>query len=119
MGNSSTIHSLVQLPNRVEIYLPSTVKVDKKLGEAERTHYLEKVMRLFAKKFGGCTAVNGTGAWVSSGNALVAEQVTIVYSYYGIVPDAEHFLERVARAVKNDLEQEAVSAVLNGTLYLF
>lgn len=70
--------------------------------------------------FGGATAQESNGFWMSNTAGLVRETVTIVYANC----TADQLRERLpdvltlAQQIKREMAQEAVSAEINGTLYI-
>ena len=107
----------VELPQRVALYVPGTQ------GPATATDnaaQVERVARRFCEMFGGATAQQSTGYWVSEGAGLVREVVTIVFA----ACTAEQLRERLpdvltlAQQIKAEMQQEAVSVEINGNLYI-
>lgn len=107
----------VELPQRVALYVPGTQ------GPATATDnaaQVERVAREFCGWFGGATAQESTGFWMSDTAGLVRESVTIVFA----ACTADQLRERLpdvlnlAQQIKAEMQQEAVSAEINGTLYI-
>lgn len=107
----------VELPQRVALYVPGTQ------GPATATDnaaQVERVARAFCGWFGGATAQQSAGYWLSDTAGLVHEAVTIVFA----ACTADQLRERLpdvltlAQQIKQDMAQEAVSAEINGTLYI-
>lgn len=107
----------VTLPQRVALYVPSTQ------GPATATDnaaQVERVAAKFSRMFGGATAQESTGFWMSDTAGLVRESVTIVYANC----TADQLRDRLpdvltlAQQIKQDMAQEAVSVEINGTLYI-
>lgn len=107
----------VELPQRVALYVPGTQ------GPATATDNAAQVERIaaeFSRWFGGATAQESTGFWMSDTAGLVREAVTIVYA----ACTAEQLRERLpdvltlAQQIKAEMQQEAISAEINGTLYI-
>ena len=67
----------IALPERVALYVPSTTDTDK---PTENAAQVERVAREFCGWFGGATAQQSAGYWVSDNAGLVRESVTIVYA---------------------------------------
>lgn len=107
----------ITLPQRVALYVPGTQ------GPATATDnaaQVERVARAFCGWFGGATAQQSAGYWLSESAGLVREAVTIVYA----ACTADQLRDRLpdvltlAQQIKQDMAQEAVSVELNGTLYI-
>ena len=107
----------VELSQRVALYVPGTQ------GPATATDnaaQVERVARAFCGWFGGATAQQSAGYWISDNAGLVREAVTIVFA----ACTADQLRERLpdvltlAQQIKQDMAQEAVSVELNGALYI-
>ena len=107
----------VTLPQRVALYVPGTQ------GPATATDnaaQVERVAREFCGWFGGATAQPSAGYWLSDTAGLVREAVTIVYAACTAAQLRERLPDvlQLAQQIKTDMQQEAVSAEINGTLYI-
>lgn len=107
----------IALPQRVALYVPSTTDTDKPTDNAAQ---VERVAREFCEMFGGATAQQSTGYWLSDTAGLVREAVTIVYAACTAAQLREHLPDvlQLAQQIKAEMQQEAVSAEINGTLYI-
>lgn len=107
----------VTLPQRVALYVPSTTDTDKPTDNAAQ---VERVASRFCEMFGGATAQESTGFWMSDTAGLVREAVTIVFSACTAAQLREHLPDvlTLAQQIKQDMAQEAVSVELNGALYI-
>ena len=107
----------VALPQRVALYVPSTTDTDKPTDNAAQ---VERVARDFCGWFGGATAQESTGFWMSDTAGLVRESVTIVFAACTAAQLREHLPDvlQLAQQIKAEMQQEAVSAEINGTLYI-
>lgn len=107
----------VTLPQRVALYVPGTQGPDTATDNAAQ---VERVARAFSRWFGGATAQQSAGYWLSDTAGLVREAVTIVFA----ACTAEQLRDRLpdvltlAQQIKQDMAQEAVSVEINGTLYI-
>lgn len=105
------------LPQRVALYVPSTTDTDKPTDNAAQ---VERVARAFSRWFGGATAQQSAGYWLSDTAGLVREAVTIVYA----ACTAEQFRDRLpdvlnlAQQIKAEMQQEALSCEIGATLYI-
>lgn len=107
----------VELPQRVALYVPSTTDTDKPTDNAAQ---VERVASRFCEMFGGATAQPSTGYWISESAGLVREAVTIVYAACTAAQLREHLPDvlQLAQQIKAEMQQEAISAEINGTLYI-
>ena len=107
----------VTLPQRVALYVPGTQGADTATDNAAQ---VERVAAEFSRMFGGATAQESNGFWMSNTAGLVRETVTIVYAnctadqLRARLPD----VLTLAQQIKREMAQEAVSAEINGTLYI-
>ena len=107
----------VTLPQRVALYVPGTQGADTATDNAAQ---VERVAAEFSRMFGGATAQESNGFWMSSTAGLVRETVTVVYAnctadqLRARLPD----VLTLAQQIKREMAQEAVSAEINGTLYI-
>ncbi len=107
----------VELPQRVALYVPGTQ------GPATATDnaaQVERVARRFCEMFGGATAQESTGFWMSDTAGLVREAVTIVFAACTAAQLREHLPDvlTLAQQIKDEMQQEAVSVEINGALYI-
>lgn len=107
----------VELPQRVALYVPGTQ------GPATATDnaaQVERVARALCGWFGGATAQQSAGYWISDTAGLVREAVTIVFA----ACTADQLRERLpdvlnlAQQIKAEMQQEAVSITVNEALYI-
>lgn len=107
----------VELPQRVALYVPSTTDTDKPTDNAAQ---VERVARALCGWFGGATAQQSAGYWISDTAGLVREAVTIVYAACTADQLREHLPDvlNLAQQIKAEMQQEAISAEINGTLYI-
>lgn len=107
----------VELPQRVALYVPSTTDTDKPTDNAAQ---VERVAHEFCGWFGGATAQQSAGYWISDNAGLVREAVTIVFAACTAAQLREHLPDvlNLAQQIKQDMAQEAVSVELNGALYI-
>lgn len=107
----------ITLPQRVALYVPSTTDTDKPTDNAAQ---VERVASRFCEMFGGATAQQSAGYWLSDTAGLVREAVTIVYAACTAEQLREHLPDvlQLAQQIKAEMQQEAVSAEINGTLYI-
>ena len=107
----------LELTHRVALYVPGTQ------GPATATDnaaQVKRVARRFCELFGGATAQQSAGYWMSKRAGLVTESVTIVYAACTKAQRDAHLTQvlELAQDIKRDMAQEAVSVELDGTLYI-
>ena len=112
---SSALKGQFYLEDVVKIYVPSTYNVDQPI---DNTPYVNKSLEEFSKMFGGATAIDGTGSWLSDDDQLITENVTIVYSFAEDLD--KNKINRVvayAKSLKEEMKQSSVSLEVNGKMY--
>ena len=107
--------TLSPLTEKVGIIIPSTIDVNK---EIDNTEYVNAAIEKLSLLFGGATAVNQSGGWVSNEYGLVLENSTKVYAYAEKL-DNESLNEVYIHAenLAKALNQEAVAVEINNKLY--
>ena len=107
----------LELTHRVALYVPGTQGVS---AAADNTAQVRKIAAALSGYFGGATAQQSTGYWMSERAGLVAESVTIVYAACTKAQRDAHLTQvlELAQDIKRELKQEAVSVELDGTLYI-
>lgn len=118
MSITARVFGTEGLPNQVVVYIPSTVDVNTPLSEAAAKDAVIRAKRLLGSIFGGYTAIHAEGGWLS-GNELVDESVTILYSFAKVLTEDD--LEKVKTfcvALKAELKQEAIALEVNNRLIL-
>jgi hypothetical protein len=99
----------------VKIYVPSTYDVDQPI---DNTPYVNRSLETFSKMFGGATAIDGTGAWVSDDEKLIKEKVTIVYSFADdLNKKSTNAVVAYAKTLKEEMKQSSISLEVNGKMY--
>ena len=107
----------VTLPQRVALYVPGTQGADTATDNAAQ---VERVAAEFSRMFGGATAQESTGFWMSDTAGLVRETVTIVYANC----TADQLRDRLpdvltlAQQIKAEMQQEAVTITIDQKMYI-
>lgn len=107
----------LELTHRVAVYVPSTQNVS---TAADNTAQVKRVARRFCELFGGATAQQSAGYWMSERAGLVTESVTIVYANCTKAQRDTQLAQvlELAQDIKREMQQEALSVELDGTLYI-
>lgn len=103
------------LSSKVSIYVPSTVNVNE---ATDNTKQVREVMAKMSQMFGGATASEAVGGWMSQSAGLVLERVTIVYAFCkesDLHANIEQIIE-ICENLKKEMNQEAISLEINGQL---
>lgn len=107
----------MKLNHRISVYVPSTYEGNKPARMMQR-RATKKAARRLSQLFGGATATNALGYWVSSEKGLIAEKQVIVYSAC-TEEDKQTKLQAVltfAQALCKWMKQEAVTVEIDGEL---
>lgn len=112
----NTLEKAVVLREKIEIIIPGTTGSNKK---ADTEHYTNNALTLLSSLFGGATAVNASGAYVSEKSGLIKEDVKKVYAFAeAIEPDQLSTVLNFVEWLKSELDQECIGMELNGSFYL-
>jgi hypothetical protein len=117
-NTEKTLKNIFSLDHNVRLYIPGTINLDQKIDTSE---YTQKTLKLFSKWFGGSTKHNAIeGGWLASTGEVVTEPVTIIESYASNDAIEEHIGDvlALAKKIKKELKQEAVSLEYDNKLYL-
>lgn len=98
------------------IYVPSTVDINKAVDNSAA---VSGCLSFLSGLFGGATALNASGAWVSDSAGLVLENVTICYAFTnlrGLLRGRRAVLD-YAKNLRDKMSQDAVSVEIDGRLY--
>lgn len=104
------------LATKVAIYVPSTVNIDVAIDNSE---WIEKTAVLFSDLFGGCTACDVSGYWITQEKKLVKEKPVVVYAYTTEekAQEAEEKIISFVMDMKKEMQQECISVEYNNRLY--
>lgn len=107
----------ITLPQRVALYVPGTQGPDTATDNAAQ---VERVAAEFSRMFGGATAQESTGFWMSDTAGLVRESVTIVYAACTAEQLEKHLPDvlTLAQQIKQDMAQEAVTITIDQKMYI-
>lgn len=114
----AALEPFFSLSHNVSIIVPSTNDVDK--AAIDRDLILDEVIAEMSTMFGGATATDGTGGWMSPTAGLVTEKVTVVESscseeqLNGLV---KHVIG-LAMSLRDRMTQDAVAVKIDGKLFL-
>lgn len=108
----------MKLSNEVAIFVPSTIGAAEASQEMVSRIVDQALVELSAVN-GGATATAGVGAWLASDGKLVKESVVIVSSSCETITlETLRTLAKLRRFVRETMQQEAVTARINNTLYI-
>ena len=101
------------LDSKVAIYVPST---NNAVESCDNSGMVKRVLSRLSELFGGATASDAVGGWVSMEHGLITERVTIVYSFCKseVFADNIDAILDLCEAIKTEMNQEAVTLEYNG-----
>lgn len=108
------------LTEKVEIVIPSTIG---SIHIEDNTLYVEQVMRTLAENFGGASAYEQQGAWVSEGTngkqgELIVEKSTVVYAFTDeLTVERMNLVYDLAQETATVMSQECVAVTINGVMH--
>lgn len=110
------LENLIPLKSKVTVYVPATTNVDKAIDNSEQ---VARMARLMSECFGGATATQAQGFWISQENKLVVENTTMVFAYCTTEQAEESMKDIIHQCyiIKHQLGQEAVALEYNGAMY--
>lgn len=120
----SNIHSILEneagqpLKHKIELFIPSTSNATHEADKTVIDFWKYTVATTFSNLFGGFTSYEAIGGWNSSEHGLIQENVTIIYSNASeVTNEAIQEVIRLAKEMKYEMRQEAISLCLDGQLY--
>lgn len=103
------------LLHRVAVTVPSTCGPDTPADAETVARWIAYTMRELSAACGGCTAVNGSGAWIDGSGRLICEAVTVCTSYTdAITAETVRAVREIAEAVRAGMDQDAVTVEIDG-----
>lgn len=101
------------LNKRVAIYIPGTTGVNMPASELQGK-MVNHALTIFSNRFGGATAIDAKGAWVSQEHGLIVEPVVLVYAFTDNkgVENNVHAIKAFAGYVAKQMSQECVAVEL-------
>lgn len=111
------LKNALKLSAKVAVYVPGTCGVD---TAADTSSMVDRVAAALSAMFGGATAQKAAGFWCSDVAGLVKENATIIYAFCDPADLEQRVgdIVSIAQDIKHELQQEAVSVELDGTLYI-
>lgn len=111
------LKNCIELSCSVKVYVPSTYNVNITI---DKKFYLESTLKLMSELFGGATASQAIGCWLSDSQGIIKEDVTTVLSYCK-QEDLNKFMDQIYEHclfLKHEMAQEAIALEVNNKLYL-
>lgn len=86
----------------------------------DNSKLVQSTLSAFSGYFGGATSSQAKGAWLSSKNSLVIENVTIVYSFATTEQVDQHMgdIVNLAMSIKAEYKQDSIALEYDNQLFL-
>lgn len=108
-----------ELPIEMVVYVPSTEKANQTIGKRDFSKRVDEVQEFLAKTFGGFSANNVEGGYVSDEKGLIQEDVVKVTAF-AQVQDFEKKFDELINKIKywaGEWGQESIGFEFEGDLY--
>lgn len=117
MNYNEIFRNAIQLTARVAVYVPGT---NGAAAESDNSEYIKRTAAQLSGFFGGATAQECRGFWVSDEHGLIEEKTTVIYSNATPADLEAHAADilTIAEALKEELNQEGISVEINGALFI-
>ena len=104
------------LTTKIAIYVPSTIDID---SPVDNSAQVEKTAVFLSDLFGGCTACNVSGYWITQEKQLVREKPVVVYAFTteAKAQEAEEKIIDFVQQMKKEMLQECISVEFCNRLY--
>lgn len=106
----------IRLGNKIAVYVPSTINVSKPI---DNSVYVDRALSFLSNLFGGASAIDVLGGWLSDKDGLIKEEVKQVYSFANVLTEENvSSVLAFAENLKDELDQESIGLEINGEFYL-
>ena len=106
---------MITLDHLASIFVPSTVDVNSQIDNAE---IVNSILTELSSTFGGASAQDVRGAWLSDSAGLVVENVTRIFCYGSDKMELLEKFSSLAERIKVDMSQDSVLFDVDGIGYL-
>lgn len=106
---------MLTLSHVASIFVPSTVDIDKAI---DNSGIVRSILTQLSEKFGGASATQVQGAWMSDNAGLVVENVTRIFCYATERESLHDVFFALAEELKLELSQESVLVDIDSVGYL-
>ncbi len=106
---------MLTLSHVASIFVPSTVDVDKAI---DNSGIVRSILAQLSEKFGGASATQVQGAWLSDSAGLVVENVTRIFCYATERETLHDVFFNLAEELKVEMSQDSVLIDIDSVGYL-
>ncbi len=104
----------------ISFYVPSTTNADKLISQSAFNDRITSIGKSFSKLFGGATAVDGLGFYLSHDNTLIRETVKIITAFTNNETAVQQYsaILAIAKDKCREWQQESILVNYNGNVLL-
>ena len=106
---------MIILSHVASIFVPSTINID---SQIDNTQIVNSILAELSSTFGGASATQVQGAWLSDTAGLVVENVTRIFCYATERESLHDVFFNLAEELKSELSQESVLIDIDNVGYL-
>lgn len=109
------LNKMMKMQEKIAIFVPATNNVNEAI---DNTRYVDHAIFILSDLFGGATAIQTTGGYVSDDGNLVKENTTMVYAFGNDIESKIDEVLTFCEYLQVELSQECIGLELNNSFYL-
>ena len=106
---------MITLSHVASIFVPSTVNID---SQIDNTQIVNSILAELSSEFGGASAQDVRGAWLSDTAGLVVENITRIFCYGSDKAEMLDVFSNLAQRLKVEMSQDSVLIDVDNVGYL-
>ena len=106
---------MITLSHVASIFVPSTVNID---SQIDNTQIVNSILAELSSEFGGASAQDVRGAWLSDTAGLVVENITRIFCYGSDKGEMLDVFSTLAKRIKVEMSQDSVLIDVDNVGYL-
>lgn len=106
---------MIILSHVASIFVPSTVNID---SQIDNTQIVNSILAELSSEFGGASAQDVKGAWLSDTAGLVVENITRIFCYGSDKAEMLDVFSNLAQRLKVEMSQDSVLIDVDNVGYL-
>lgn len=111
------LERLIVFSHKISVYVPSTKNDENGATHIDNAKYVEDIAKILSDTFGGATASDALGFWVSKERGLEKERTTLVFAFAESLKDIDRVIEW-CEDLKVELGQDNVALEIDNQMYL-